>query len=136
MIKSAKIAKEVEITVVNKIGVLADISRIIADSGINIRALTGYALDNKAVILLVSDENVRVMDALKKEGYKALKEKEVVLVELGNKVGALKGLTARLAENEIDIKRIYGSACSEGCPALLVLSTRNNDKAVVAFKKK
>ena len=136
MIKSAKLAKEIAVTVVNKIGVLADISKIVADRGVNITAVAGYSVDNNATIMLVPDDALRAVDALKKEGYTSIKEREVVVVVLENKPGALKVLTAKLAENDIDIKQVYGTTCSDGCPATIVLSTSNNDKALVAFKKK
>lgn len=136
MVKKAKLCKEIAITVVNKIGVLADMSKIVADQGINIEAVAGYAVDNKATIMLVTDDTLRATEALKKAGYKSLKEKEAVMVELENKPGALKIITGKLAEADIDIKQVYGTTCQEGCPARLVLSTSNNEKAVVVFKKK
>ena len=136
MIKNAKLCKEIVVTVVNKIGVLSDMAKLLADHGINIEAVAGYAQDNNAIIMLVTDDNLRAADALKKEGYKSLKEREAVKVSLENKPGALKALTGKLLENDIDITQIYGTACVDSCPATIILSTSNNDKAVVAFKKK
>ena len=52
------------------------------------------------------------------------------------KGGALKVLTAKLAAEAIDIKYIYGTTCSCGGPAKVVLSTSDNEKALVACKKK
>jgi hypothetical protein len=136
MIKSAKLAKEVTLRVVNKIGVLADISQIIADGGFNIDAIAGYASGNDAVLMVVTDDVVRTVEALKKEGYRTVKEQEVLVVELKNKQGALKALTAKLAKEDIDITLVYGTTCPDGCPARLILSTSNNEKALVLFKKK
>jgi hypothetical protein len=136
MIKSAKLAKEVTLRVVNKIGVLADISQIIADHGFNIDAIAGYASGNDAVLMVVTDDVVRTVEALRKEGYRTVKEQEVLVVELKNKQGALKALTAKLAKDDIDITLAYGTTCPEGCPARLILSTSNNEKALVLFKKK
>lgn len=136
MIKKAKICKEIVVTVVNKIGVLADMSQIVADRGVNIAAVAGYALDNKAIIMMATDDNQRAIDALKKAGYRSIREREAVMVELENKTGALKVVTAKLAGEDIDIRQIYGTTCPDGCPARLILSTTNNDKAVVLFRKK
>jgi hypothetical protein len=137
MIKSAQLGKEIVVTVVNKIGVLADISRILADHGINIEAALGYATaNNEAKIALVTEDNLRVMDVLKKKNYNNIKENEVVMVELENKSGALKNVTAKLAAEAIDIKYIYGTTCSCGGPARIVFSTSDNEKALMAFKAK
>jgi hypothetical protein len=121
MIKNAQLAKEVVVTVSNH--------------GINIDAVAGYAAENEAKIMLVTQDNLRTVDALRKAAYKVIKEEEVVVVDLENKAGALKNLTAALAAQNIDIKHVYGTVCSAGCPAKIVLSTSDNEKALVAFKK-
>jgi len=135
MIKQAQLGKEIVVTVVNKIGVLADMSKLLAESGVNIEGVAGYAVDKEAKIMLVTNDALRSVEALKKAGYNSFKENEVVVVELEDKPGALKSITARLAMEGIDIKQIYGTTCSGGCPAKLIISTTDNEKALVAFKK-
>jgi len=136
MLKDVNLAKEIVVTVGNKIGVLADISKILADHGINIEAVAGYADNAEAKIMLVTDDNLRSVDALNKKNYKSIVEKEIIVIELENKAGALKNITSKLASEGIDIKYIYGTACSAGCPAKIILSTSDNEKALVAFKIK
>ena len=137
MVKNAVLGKEIALRVANKIGVLAGVSKLIADHGVNIVAVAGYAVEgnNEAEIMMVTDDNLRAADALKKEGYKP-KEREVVVIELENKAGALKVVTSKLANEKIDLKYIYGTACAEACPAKLVLSTSDNAKALLVFTKK
>ena len=136
MIKSAKLGKEIVVTVVNKIGVLADISKLIADHGVNIVAVAGYADQaNNAKIMLISEDSLRTLEALKKSGYSSAIEKETIILELENRPGALKDITAKLAKEGIDIKQVYGTACAHDCPATMVISTSDNAKALVAFKK-
>jgi hypothetical protein len=134
MIKSAVMGKEIVVRVINKIGVLSDMSTTLSDHGINIQAVNGYAVENIATIRFFTEDNVRAIEALKKSGYTDTKEKEVVVLELENKIGSLKNITSRLAKEGIDIIHIYGIACSGGCPAKIVFSTSNNEKALVVFK--
>ena len=134
MIKDVRLAKEILVSEKNKVGVLANISKILVDSGINIQGVAGYAVDKEAKIMLVTEDNLRAVEAIKKAGYKAVKESEVVMAELINKPGALKSFTAKLAAGGIDIKYAYGTICSAGCPGRIVLSTSDNEKAVVLFK--
>ena len=135
MVKDANLGKEIVVTEKNKIGILANISKILADHGINIEGVAGYAAGGEAQIMLVAEDNLRAADAIKKAGYKSVKENEVVVVDLINKPGALKNITAKLVSGGIDIKYAYGTVCSGECPAKLVLSTSNNEKAVVLFKE-
>ena len=134
MLKGVNLSKGIIVTVANKIGALADMSKILADHGINIEAVKGYADNEKAKIMLVTDDNLRSIDALSKSGYKSAVESEMIMLELENKPGALKNITAKLASEEIDIKFIYGTTCPGGCPARLVLSTSDNQKALLALK--
>ncbi len=135
MAGSAQVGKEIRIRVINKIGVLADMSKLLAEHGINIDALAGYAVDNEAHITVVTSDGQRTKDALRKAGYTALNETDVIILELPNKPGTLKNITAALAREDIDIRQIYGTTCSYGCPARLVLSTSDNEKALLIFKK-
>ena len=136
MIKNAEMGKEILITVSNKVGILANMSKIMGEHGINIEGVAGYAQGNEAKIMLVVDDELRAKEALAKAGYKSLKEKDVVIVDLINKPGALKSIAAKLAEEKIDILYTYGTTCPEGCPARLILSTSDNEKTLVLIKKK
>lgn len=135
MIKEAKMGKEIIVRAENKIGVLAHISNLLAESGVDIEAIVGYAVDQEAKIILVTGDNLRATDALQKSGYKSIEENEVVIVGLENKPGALKIISTKLASETIDIKQIYGTACSSDCPAKIILSTSDNAKALLIFKK-
>lgn len=136
MLKNVQLSKELVVTVTNKIGMLAGMTEVLAEQGINLVAIAGYAAEaGKAQIMLVSNDNLRAGDELCKAGYKSIKENEVIMFELENKPGALKNITAKLAAEGIDIKYIYGTTCLEGCPGKIVLST-SDDKKVLALLRR
>ena len=136
MVKSIAMAKEIVVVTENKIGILADIAKKLAEIGINIEAIAGHNLpDNIATLMLITSDNARALDALKTTGHKPVKESEVILMELENKVGALKEVTEKLAANKIDIRYIYATTCSSNCPSRLVFATADNAKAVTVLKK-
>jgi len=136
MLKSVGLAKEVSVNVINKIGVLADMAKLLTDNKVNIEAVAGYGKDNtgEAEIKMVTNDNVKAVAVLKKNNYTAVKEKDVLMVELTNKPGALKVITEKIASGGIDIRYIYGTACSGGCPAKIVLSTTNDTEALSLLK--
>jgi hypothetical protein len=130
MIVSVRQGKEIVVRVINEIGVLADVSSAVSDRGINIEAVNGYAVDNVGTIrLLVADPRAAI-EVLKKAGYSDSKEKDALILETDNAVGALKAITSRLAGQRIDVKHIYGSICAKSCPAKLVLSTSDDAQAL------
>ncbi|MBN1527241.1 MAG: ACT domain-containing protein [Candidatus Omnitrophica bacterium] len=136
MVKAVNIGKEIVVTEKNKVGILADIAKLVSDHGINIEAVAGYSgADGVAKIMIVTNDNLRAKEAIQKKGYKEVKESEVVIVELENKIGALKNITAKFVAENIDIRYMYATTCPAGCPARLVFSTTANEKAVVSLKK-
>lgn len=137
MIKAVNMKKEIVVTVVNKMGVLADMCKIVSDHGINLEAFVGYGIGKEAKIHLLTADNLRASDALKKAGYRSLEEKSVIVVALENKIGALKLITEKVSQEDVDIKYAYGTTCScaSGCPATIVISTSDNEKTFVALKK-
>ncbi|MDO8662901.1 MAG: ACT domain-containing protein [Candidatus Omnitrophota bacterium] len=135
MIKAVNMKKEIVVTVANSVGALANICKILADHGINLEAFVGYGMGKEAKIHLVTVDNLRASDALKKAGYKSQEEKSIVVIDLENKVGALKLVTEKVAQEKVDIKYAYGTTCSSGCPATIALSASDNEKAFVALKK-
>jgi hypothetical protein len=136
MVKSVELGKELVVTEKNRVGILADMAKKLADGGINIEGVAGYAMKDEAKIMLVAEDSLRAKEILAKGGYKSVKENEVIVVELENRPGALKGVTSKLASAKIDIKYIYGTACPAGCPARIVLSTVDNEKTLVLLKAK
>ena len=135
MIKAVKLGMEIQVNAANKIGILADISKLLSEKGINIEGVAGYAVGSDAKIMIVTDDTLRTTDALNKAGYKGVKENQVVILELENKPGALKTAASILTMNKIDIKQIYGTTRISGCPSKLILSTSDNDKALIELKK-
>ncbi|MDO8525490.1 MAG: ACT domain-containing protein [Candidatus Omnitrophota bacterium] len=134
MIKNADMGKELVLTVPNKMGMMANASKILADHGINVEGVAGYSMGNEAKIMIVADDVLRAQKALEKAGFKAIETNDVVVVELENKPGALKSLSAKLLDAKIDIRYIYGTTCSGGCASTLIISTVDNEKALVIFK--
>jgi hypothetical protein len=134
MIKDARIGKEIVVTVEDKVGVLAGITSLIADHGISITAVTAAGASGEATIQMLTDDNLRAGDALKAKGY-AVNEREVVVVELENKPGALKLLSKKLADDGIGFTYLYGSTCTGSCAANIIFASTNNERAVVALKK-
>ena len=134
MIKKVTLGKELVVTTENKVGILANIAKLMADHDINIEGVAGYGDAKEAKIMLVTDDNLRAGDALRKAGYAQIRESEIIMLDLINKPGALKGVTAKLAADNIDLRYCYGTICSEGCPARLILATNANEKAFVLLK--
>lgn len=131
MIKRVTLGEEIGVVTRNKVGILADIAKALADQGINIEAILGYEVGGTGKVFLVTSANLNVIAELRKKKYKSIKEAEVIIVELENKPGALKVVAMELKKKKIDIKYIYVTSCSSGgCSSKMVLQTSDNEAAM------
>ncbi|MFW5871240.1 MAG: hypothetical protein ACOCVH_02010 [Verrucomicrobiota bacterium] len=130
----AKYAKEITIEVGNEIGVLQQVSKIVAEKGINIVSIDGDVKNGTAVLRILTDDNTRAVEALQANRYNAV-ETDTVILELPHKPGLLKSVTERLGRAQIDIKHIAATAPMDQEKCLLVLSTSDDQEAVVQLNK-
>jgi hypothetical protein len=130
----ARIGKEITLTLHNEIGVLADLSRLIAQKGINIIAASAWVEHDNGVVHLVTDDNLRAVETLRAKSYQP-READVVLIELPHKPGILRHLTEKLATDSLDIHHLYATATADETKCLLVFACANNDRAVVLLNE-
>ena len=120
--------KEILFTGENKIGELEEISRIIKDNGVNIRAISAWAVNGKAVFRLITSDNAKTKELLLAKG--TVEEREVVIVEMLDEVGQLQLLAFKLKGSGLDLDYIYGTTYEPGKSAIIIFSANDNEKAL------
>jgi hypothetical protein len=125
----ARQGKEVVVRIANKIGELAKFSKLVAERGVNILAMSAWVEDAEAVVRLVTDDTLRTMEVLRNNGYKP-QERSVVLVDAPHKPGILRHLTDTLSRENIDLSHLFASATIGQEVCLVVLNSSDNDRAV------
>lgn len=130
---TAKHCKEVSIRVANDTNSLSKLTKIIAEKGINVLAACAWVEDeNIEVIHLVTEDNLRVLDALTANKYTA-NEIASISVEVEHKSGMLNRVSSRLHDVDIRIRYLYVSAPINQEQCLMILSTEDNDQALLAL---
>ena len=128
---SAKHCKEVSVRVLNDIGILAQLTKIVADKGVNIRAAAAWVEDdNKGVVRLVTDDNLRAVDALRAHNYAPVEISSIEVV-MHHSPGMLSSICERIGSSGISIRYLYASAPVAEETCIAVLSTDNDEHALV-----
>ena len=122
-------ATELFIDTDNKVGVLMNIANLVSSANINIRAISAWAFDTKAFFRLITSNTQATRDILRENKY-SFEEKEVVVVELPDRIGELTNLSTKLKEAGVDLIYTYGTTSKPEGEAIIVLSSNNNDKAL------
>jgi hypothetical protein len=113
--------------------VLSKVAAMLADRGIDIMAISAQAAGGVALMNFVTDDALHTRDLLAKRGL-ILQMNTVLLLEVEDKPGALVQITRKLAAKKINILNIYASAPASYGPCTLVITTDNNQKALVVLK--
>ena len=132
---SATVSKQLIITVNNKVGTLAEVTSVVSNVGINLIAVCAYAVDNKGVIIFVTEDNNQARKLLKDEKYD-VREEEVILLVLDNKPGELQKVTEKISKAGIDLTLIYASVAKGGRTSRIVLISEDNRAVLTTIKLK
>ncbi|MCC7349369.1 MAG: ACT domain-containing protein [Phycisphaerales bacterium] len=97
---------------VNKPGVLAQITKALAEEKVNLVAMTLVDSQEHGVLRVVSDDADRTRQVLTKLNL-PMNETEVLCLELSNQPGALADVATLLGQNHININYAY---CTSGAP--------------------
>lgn len=113
--------KQISVFLENKSGRLAEVSRLISDSEINLRAMSIADTADFGILRMIVDKPDKTIQLLEGNGFTA-KENLVLGVEVDDKPGALSDIMKIFEENGVNIEYLY-SALETGV-----------NKAVIIFK--
>lgn len=126
---NARLGREISFIAPDKVGLLNEISTELSNAGVNVLTVCAYSMEGKANFMMITSDNAKATEVLKGKGYE-VKDYEVVLYDLDNKVGAMSEMTKKLADAEVNMDYFYGTTGDPDVPALLVFKSNNNAKAV------
>jgi len=124
-------ATELQVSLEDKAGALGEVTSLLKQEGVNIRAVAGWVQEGKALIRILASDTQKAKEVLSSR-FEA-EEKEVVIVDMPNETGQLDSLSSSLKDAGVNMTYIYGTTSEAGRPATLVFSSDNNDKAVEAI---
>lgn len=132
MAKATK-AKQLSFSLPNRPGLLNEVTSAIANAKVNITAICAYEMGETAYFVMNVDSNAKAKKALSGIGAD-VKEEDVVVVEMPNKVGELEKVAKRIAEAGINIEYVYGTT-STGKTSVCIFKTADNRKTIRVINK-
>lgn len=129
----AKRIKQLSFTMPNRVGLLSEVSTVIAGAKVNINAICAYEMEDKAYFMLTTDNNAKAKKALIPLGVE-VKEEDIIAVEMPNKVGELEKVAKKIANAKIDINYMYGTT-GAGKSSICLFKTADDKKAIRAINK-
>ena len=127
--------EQISIFIENKEGRLAEVTGILRDANVNIRALSLADTTDFGVFRLIVNDNDKAEKALKKEGFKVGKT-QVLAVEVMDEPGGLNEILDPFLENEINLEYMYAFANPKGKNAIMIFRFDDLDRALKILSEK
>jgi len=127
--------EQISIFIENKEGRLAEVTAILRDANVNIKALSLADTTDFGVLRFIVNDTKTAEKILKKEGFKVGKT-QVMAVEVKDKPGGLNSILDPLCENEINVEYMYAFANPQCKNAIMIFRFDDHDKAVELFAQK
>jgi hypothetical protein len=125
--------EQISIFIENKSGRLAEITRILGDAGINIRALSLADTSDFGILRLIVNDVEKAKSVLK-EGSFTVNKTEVVAVEVPDQPGGLSNILQCLDRDQINVEYMYAFVERCGGNAVIIFRFDDTDKAIETLK--
>ena len=133
--RDARILQELIFRTSDQTGVLAEVTRLLGDMGINLLSVYTHADGETARIHLISDSQTYAREALRDIGFE-VSERDVILLELPHRPGFLRRITEALARKEISILELYSTIPDQAGTGVVVFTCTEMGKAVQMLRSR
>jgi len=126
--------EQIAVFLENKSGRLAEITRILAENDINIRALSVADTADFGILRLIVDKVDRAKEVLRAGGFTVGKT-NVVAVEVPDRSGGLAGVLQAVTVAGLNVEYMYAFVNKSGSNAVLIFRFDAMDKAIEVLQQ-
>jgi hypothetical protein len=126
--------RQVSVFLENRKGRLAEVTKLLADEGINIRSLSLADMADFGVLRMIVSDRRRCLEVLKSHGL-AAQETEVIAVQMEDHPGGLHQIVEILNAAAINIEYLYAFFKRSGASAIVVLKSDDAARAAESLRR-
>lgn len=126
--------EQIAVFLENKSGRLAEITAILAENGINIRALSVADTADFGILRLIVDKVEAAEQALRDNGFTVGKT-TVLAVEVPDRTGGLATVLKSIKEAQLNVEYMYAFVNKTGENAVLIFRFEETERAIESLQK-
>jgi hypothetical protein len=120
---------QISIFLENKSGRLAEVTRVLGNAGINVRALSLADTSDFGILRLIVNDSAKAVDVLKKNQF-TVSTTQVVAVEVSDRPGGLAHILDILQKENINVEYMYAFVERSSDNAVIIFRFDEIDKAI------
>lgn len=128
------LVEQIAVFLENKSGRLAEITAVLAENNVNIRALSVADTADFGILRLIVDKVEKAKEVLKKNGFTVGKT-SVIAVEVDDKTGGLARVLQCIKEANINVEYMYAFVNKSGENAVLIFRFEKMEEAIETLQK-
>ena len=121
--------KQISVFLENNAGRLGEVTRVLADANINIRAISIADTADFGILRLIVDKSGEAIDALAKGGF-TTRLSDVVAVEIGDTPGSLARVMELFQKSNVNIEYLYASLEGTAGKAVVIFKLENLEQGL------
>lgn len=127
--------EQISVFLENQPGALSEVTQILGESGVNIRALSLADTKDFGILRLIVNDNEKARRALDQKGF-TVRKTDVVAVEVPDRPGGLAAIMKILAEAKINVEYLYAFVQQSGQNAIIIFRFDETDRAIAVLSEK
>jgi len=125
--------KQISIFLENTAGRIADVTKVLKDNSINLRAIMIADTADFGILRIITDDSDKALSVLKEAKF-TTKTTDVLAISISDKVGALHDVMALFQNNGINIEYLYASLEKTGDTAIIIFKVEDPEKGLEVIK--
>lgn len=123
------ILKQLSVLIENIKGSLAEVTDILKNNDVNIRAIAAFDTPDYGILRMIVDNPEKAKEALEANDYGAVLT-DVIAVELEDKKGALNEVLTILEKVDLQIEYIYSFVVRNNASPLMIIKVNDLEQAI------
>jgi hypothetical protein len=125
---------QISVFLENTTGRLGEVTRVLAQAGINIRAISIADTADFGILRLIVDKSDTAVKALNDGGF-TTRQSDVAAVEVNDSPGSLAGVMELFRKSQVNIEYLYASLEGQTGKAVVIFKLEDHDKGLKIIRE-
>ncbi|MDR0557738.1 MAG: ACT domain-containing protein [Treponema sp.] len=125
--------KQITVFLENKAGRLGEVTRVLAEAGVNMRAISIADTADFGILRIIVDQHENALQALSESGF-TTRITTIAAVEIEDRPGGLAHVMELFQKSQVNIEYLYASLENKAGKAVVIFKLADHEKGLQILK--